>query len=232
MSDPVRPRRYAVIPTYNRPDVLLRSLAAATAESDYVLVLDNGDDPALMVTPPKLESSGWGLLQVPMRPPNLSHLWDVGITLAARDARYRDLQQWDVAVLNDDAIIPPGWYHTLSTRMRETGCAAASTGLLDGTPTGNAIIHRTPGTTALSQRMQGHAFLLRGEADLRPDRNLQWWCGDNDLDMQARAWGGTLVMAGLPVQHLYPDQSTRGELAARTGIDMAYFVEKWKFRPW
>jgi len=134
-----------------------------------------------------------------------------------------------VAVLNDDAIIPPGWFDAVSSQMRRWGAAAGSSGLANHT---NSYVHRTPGTTALSHRMQGHAFVLRGEAGLRADETLQWWCGDNDLDMQARKAGGTVIIGGYPVEHLHPDQSTRGELAAQTAIDMQTFVDKWSWRPW
>lgn len=227
MSDPVRPRRFAVITTYNRPDVLLRSLAAACAEADTVFVIDNGDDPERMA--PVSTDGQWFVAQVPMRPPNLSKLWNIGIHLAAAQAEELHTPMWDVAVLNDDAIIPPGWFGHVAGLMRAWGCAAASSGMPAGGP---HHIHRTPGTTALHHRMQGFAFVLKGEAHLRADERLSWWCGDNDLDMQGRQAGGTVIVAGYPVEHLYPDQSTTGELAAQTGIDMATFVEKWGFRPW
>ena len=222
---PERPYRYAVIPTYNRPDILLRALAAACAEADRVFVIDNGDDPDLEAP----RGDGWYVLGVPMRPPNLSKLWNIGINLAAEHAYMRRAEQWDVAVLNDDAIIPPGWFTAVSTQMRNWEAAAGSSGL--GASTG-AYVHRTPGTTALPLRLQGHAFILKGEAHLRADERLEWWCGDNDLDMQARRAGGTVIIGGWPVEHLHPDQSTRGELAAQTGVDMATFVDKWGWRPW
>lgn len=221
------PRRYAVIPTYNRPEVCLRAIAAAVGEADHVYVIDNGDDPALAA--PVSDSREWYVLRTPMRPPNISKLWNIGIDLAAVHARGADLEEWDVAVLNDDAIIPPGWFDAVSHQMRTWGAAAGSSGYSDKS---TSYLHRTPGTTALAHRMQGHAFILRGEAGLRADETLQWWCGDNDLDMQARKAGGTVIIGGYPVEHLHPDQSTRGELAAQTAVDMQTFVDKWGWRPW
>lgn len=232
MADPGRPRRYAVIPTYNRPDVLMRSLAAACAEADTVFVIDNSDDPVKMA--PVSDDGSWLVLRAPMRPPNLSKLWNIGLEMALQHARGGDctpdarLAPYDVAVLNDDAIIPPGWFNAVATAMRAWEAAAGSSGLAGGT----TYVHRIPGTTALHLRMQGHAFVLKGETHLRADERLAWWCGDNDLDMQARQAGGTVIIGGYPVEHLHPDQSTTGELAARTGIDLATFVEKWSFRPW
>jgi glycosyltransferase involved in cell wall biosynthesis len=226
---PDRPRRYAVIPTYNRPDVLLRALAPAVAEADTVFVIDNGDDPDKMAPVSDADPGDWLVLRVPMRPPNLSKLWNIGLHLAARDAYSRRAEEWDVAVLNDDAIIPPGWFDAVASQMRRWGAAAGSSGLASHT---NSYVHRTPGTTALSQRMQGHAFILRGETGLRADERLWWWCGDNDLDMQARQAGGTVIIGGYPVEHLYPDQSTVGDLAVQTSVDMQTFVDKWGWRPW
>ena len=224
------PGRVVVIPTYNRPEVLVRCLEAAVPQADMVFVIDNSEDPARywvrdQDTWPKVY-----LARVPMRPPNLSRLWNLGIGAAERWARSQGYERWDVAVLNDDAIIPPDWFNAVSAAMRDLNCAAASTGL-PGSP-GQVLIHRTPGTTALYQRMQGHAFMLRGEANLRADKRLSWWCGDNDLDMQARERSGTVILAGWPVEHLHPDQSTTGELAAQTAVDMQTFVDKWGWRPW
>lgn len=225
MPEPDRPHRYAVIPTYNRPDVLLRALAAACAEADTVYVIDNGDDPNLAAP----VGDGWYVIGVPMRPPNLSKLWNIGLDLCQQHAYARRYERWDVAVLNDDAIIPPGWFNAVSDAMRQWECAAGST---TESAARSAHIHRMPGTTALQQRMTGYAFVLKGEAGLRADERLAWWCGDNDLDMQARQAGGTIIIGGYPVEHLHPNQSTTGDLAAQTAVDMATFVMKWGWRPW
>lgn len=224
MSHPDRPRRFAVIPTYNRPEVLLRTLRSIQDQADAILVIDNGDDPNLRA--PNAMGK-WERFEVPMRPPNLSRLWNVGLDICQQHAYAHRYERWDVAVLNDDAIIPPYWFNAIATYMRQLDCYAGSS----GSPVG-IHVHRIPGTTPLHLRMQGHAFVLRGEAGLRADERFQWWCGDNDLDMQARKMGGTVIIGGYPVEHLHPDQSTVGELAARTAVDMALFVEKWGWRPW
>lgn len=214
--------RFAVIPTRGDRDLELRRCVAAIQDQvDQVLVVDNSDQgvyfndgkhPQVWV--------GWDAEQ----PPNLSRLWNAGIDkarkLAAGDSPF-------IAVLNDDAIVPPGWFAEIEANMLEFGCYAGA--FADGPPT----LHRVPGVTGLHQRMPGYAFIIRGS--LRADERLRWWCGDNDLDMQARAAGGTVLVpqSGLgAVQHLYPDQTTRGVLAEQTAADMATFVEKWGFRPW
>ena len=199
-------------------------------QADAVYVIDNGDDPNLAAPVEEGDDApSWYVLQAPMRPPNLSKLWNIGLVQASYWAQVTEHDEWDVAVLNDDAIIPPGWFDAVAVAMRRLGGAAGSTGLGSGL---TAILHQQPGVTNLAYRMQGHAFVLRGEAGLRADERLSWWCGDNDLDMQARLKGGTLIMGGWPVEHLHPDESTRGELAAQTAVDMQTFVDKWRFRPW
>jgi glycosyltransferase involved in cell wall biosynthesis len=238
--DDTQPYRYAVITTRNRSSELARAVAALTGQVQQVIVVDNNDmgSPHRVTPNPAADSPPdrviWSSINVvlwdPEQPPNLSRLWNLGIDWAREHAARVGEDRWDVAVLNDDAIVPPGWFDQLAVPMRNWGCAAASAGLSDGTP--GSRIHRTPGTTSLHQRMQGFAFILKGEAGLRADERLRWWCGDNDLDMQARAAGGTLVAATPVIEHLHPDQSTTGVLAEQTGIDMATFVDKWGFRPW
>lgn len=221
--------RYVVVPTRgNRPDELRRCLDAATGQADYVYVVDNSDDQRLLhATDP---FHGVTVLYGVGQPPNLSRLWNIGINAVGRHADACGFDTWDVAVLNDDAIISPGWFDGLSSHMRGYGCHAAGYG-----PVLVPTAHIAPGVTRLEARLPGYAFLLRGESELLADERLQWWCGDNDLDMQARQAGGTLILPdpGM-VQHLYPDQSTAadGRLQHQTGIDMATFVEKWGFRPW
>jgi len=228
--------RYAVITTRGERDKELReAVAAARAQDAWVVVVDNSDrgiylnrgiylDDLKRLDDLKVPLTA--VLHHPEQPPNLSRLWNVGLERTENSARS---VIWDVAVLNDDAILPPDWFDRLSTPMRLGGCYAAGFG-----PVHEPVFHRVPGLTALHERMPGWAFLLRGEGRLRADESLRWWCGDNDLDMQARRLGGTLIMPRDEVRHLYPDQSTatRPELQARTGVDMQLFVEKWGFRPW
>jgi hypothetical protein len=112
--------------------------------------------------------------------------------------------------------------------MRERGAAAGGFG-----PVSRPVLHTVPRPTALHERLPGFAFMLAGERGARIDEQFQWWCGDNDIDMQSRLLGGTLILPG-QVLHHFPDQSTyqNPALAARPAIDMALFVQKWGFRPW
>lgn len=158
---------------------------------------------------------------------NISRWWNTGIDKAKWMANVAEAKQWDIAILNDDVIVPPDWFERVAGRMRNMQVAAASMGTVH-----LPVLHTRPGTTRLDQRMSGFAFILAGELGVRADESLEWWCGDNDIDMQSRLKGGTLILPDTGVKHLYPDQSTTGELAAQTAVDMQRFVDKWGFRPW
>jgi hypothetical protein len=158
---------------------------------------------------------------------NISRWWNIGIDKCKQMALDAEAKQWDIAILNDDVIVPPNWMDLLAARMRGMNVAAASMG-----PVRLPILHTRPGQTSLDKRMAGFAFVLAGELGVRADESLEWWCGDNDIDMQSRLKGGTVILPDIGVKHLHPDQSTTGELAAQTAVDMQRFVTKWGFRPW
>lgn len=212
--------RWAVVPTRgDRLFILDRCLAAISPQVDGIVVVDNSTDGIVLREWPTARCV---VLHESQQPPNLSHLWNLGIKTAYReDATY-------VAVLNDDAVVPPTWLNDIVGAMQRHCCVAGSYGAR------SFVVHRTPGATPLSQRLAGYAFVLHAERYLLADERLQWWCGDNDLDMQARLRGGTVVLAGDPVKHLFPDKSTRESraLQLRTREDMRLFIEKWGFRPW
>lgn len=217
--------RYAVIPTTGR-DCLDDCVKAIEHQVDDVLVIwapREGEDGLDWL--PEVGNVVYGVR--PEEERNISRWWNYGIDWAKRVALSHDAKQWEVAILNDDAIVPDNWFELLAGRMRQMNVAAASMG-----PVRLPILHTRPGTTALDKRMAGFAFVLAGELGVRADETLQWWCGDNDIDMQSRLKGGTVILPDTGVKHLFPDQSTTGELAARTAIDMQRFVDKWGFRPW
>lgn len=223
-------RQYAVITTRGeRPAELTECFEAAHCQISPgrgcgVVVVDNSDQGVRIGT-----HLGIPTVWDPHQPPNLSKLWNLGLNRVAKLAADEGVERYDVAVLNDDAVIPPWWFEQLGSAMREHRCVAAGYGPVD-----RIVVHREPGTTRLHERMPGWAFLLRGEVGIRADERFRWWCGDNDIDMQSRRAEGTLIHPRDEVKHYYPDQSTatRPELQALTGPDMARFVDKWGWRPW
>jgi GT2 family glycosyltransferase len=153
-----------------------------------------------------------------MQPPNLSWLWNEGI----REARNwygpdRSHEAW-VAVLNDDAVVPPGWFAAVGTAMTITGAVAGCSG---GTVRHGALggwHFTTNPIDDVAVRLQGWAFIL-GPGDLMADERLQWWFGDTDIDMRARASGGTVIVNGLFVANHRANSTTVGLLAEQAGRD-------------
>lgn len=222
------PYRAAVIPARDRHDLLTDCLHSVVDQVDRVIVIDNGSHPPI---DPEPWHGKIGVVRVPMDPPNISTLWNVGITLADSQAHRAGTDQWDIAVLNSDVVVPPGWIDTLSTAMRSTTAVLAYPDQHGGR---QQILHTRAEPIDLRQRITGYAYMLRGEAGLRLDEDLAWWFGDDSLDWTAREEGGALLVPGIPVEHRCPNVSTteRPELAAQAGRDRETFRTKWGRTPW
>lgn len=224
--------RAAVIPTRDRHDMLDDCINSVIDQVDYVIVIDNESAPPIDPTP-------WHgkvkVAHVTLDPPNISRLWNLGIVLAERAAREaaarEDPVEWDVAVLNSDVVIPPGWIDTLSTAMRSTTAVLAYPDQHGGQ---QQILHTRAEPIDLRQRITGYAYMLRGETGQRLDESMAWWFSDDDLDWRARITGGALLVPGIPVEHRAPNVSTheRPELLEQTGRDRETFARKWGRTPW
>lgn len=220
----MRNLRYATIPTTGRA-CLRQCLDAITPQVDQVI---------LVHAPLEEEFERWwvndystyDVFVPPTERRNISRWWNIGIDHAKRFARIEQAKQWEVAIVNDDAIVPFDWFDRVAGSMRQMGVAAASIGHVS-----MPVLHTKPGLTGLLERMTGFAFMLAGELGVRADESLEWWFGDDDIDMQSRLKGGTVTIPGT-LKHLYPNQSTIGERLAQTAVDAKRFVDKWGFHPW
>jgi GT2 family glycosyltransferase len=215
--------RYAIIPTHNRPARLLALVASLGTQCDHIVVLDNASEPPVDVE--KLErAAGDALVQVfrdEEQPPNLARFWNTMFDACAHAAKERDEDVYDVAVLNDDSVVPAGWYDACSTGLRGHDTAVIS----HTTPTTPALLtelHNDP-----YNRMTPHAFVIRGEADMRADEAMLWWYFDSDLDQRARLAGGVLSVNGPRVANALANTTTRGVLAEQAEKDRATFEAKW-----
>ena len=223
-----RPFRAAVIPTRDRHDLLADCINSVIDQVDRVIIIDN-------LSQPPIDPEPWhgkvGVVSLPIDPPNISTLWNVGITLADSQAHRAGADAWDIAVLNSDVVIPPGWTETLSHAMRMTTAVLAYPDQHGGR---QAILHTKAEPIDLRRRITGFAYMLRGEHGLRFDETLAWWFGDDDGDWRAREQGGALLVPGIPVEHRCPNVSTneRPELIEQTGRDRATFQAKWGRTPW
>lgn len=222
------PYRAAVIPARDRHDLLDDCINSVIDQVDRVIVIDNLSDPPIDPDPWHGKA---GVVRVPMDPPNISILWNVGIELADAAAHQTGADRWDIAVLNSDVVIPAGWIDKLSTAMRSTTAVLAYPDQHGGT---RQILHTRAEPIDLRQRITGYAYMLRGEHGLRLDEDLAWWYGDDSLDWEAREWGGALLVPGLAVEHRAPNISTneRPELGEQAGRDRETFRKKWGRTPW
>ena len=221
--------RAAVIPARDRHDMLTGCINSVIGQVDRIVVIDNLSNPPIATPEP-----WYGkviVASVPIDPPNISTLWNVGLALADSQAHRAGAEQWDIAVLNSDVVVPTGWLGGLSTAMRSTTAVLAYPDQHGGT---QQIIHTRAEPIDLRQRITGYAYLLRGETGLRLDEDLAWWYGDDDLDWRAREAGGALLVPGIPVEHRCPNGSMyeRPELGEQAGRDRATFEAKWGRTPW
>lgn len=223
-----RPPRCAVVLTHNRPTLLEHCVAALSTQVDWLVVVDNASDPPANVSPER-PFTGEGvdrfeIVREPAQPPNLAKMWNAELNRIADVMSLRGEEAWDVALVCDDVIAPPGWYECVSQAMRSTGASAASTHSYH--PTGTYVLRDLTNGT---DRMCPWAFVLRGEHEIRADESLRWWYCDTDLDWQARRKGGTCVASG-PIannERIGEWTALKPELGAQTHTDGQKFAAKW-----
>lgn len=220
--------RAVVIPTRDRHDMLGDCINSVIDQVDRVIVIDNLSDPPI---DPEPWHGKVGVVAIPIDPPNISTLWNVGLALADASAHAEHADRWDIAVLNSDVTVPPGWIDGLSSAMRSGPAVLAYPDQHGGR---QQILHTKAEPIDLRQRITGYAYMLRGEAGLRLDESMAWWYGDDDLDWVAREKSGTLLVPGLAVEHRCPNGSMyeRPELQEQAGRDRATFEAKWGRTPW
>lgn len=208
--------RFAVIPSNGRP-CLADSVDAIADQVDRVIVVSTGDtmwlnrDVARVLTTPQN--------------PNISRWWNYGLASAARQAKVDRAPEWDVAVLNDDAIVPPGWMQGVLDAMNRGGAVAGCSGNHD-------VVLRSAEAVPLDMRMQGFAFVLNGERGVRANEDLHWYFTDDHIDWESRKAGGMAMVSGYPVEHLYPNGQLTPELHEQIARDAQTFVDIHGKRPW
>jgi hypothetical protein len=219
---------YAVVLTHDRPELAIPLIQSLITDGVRPIVVDNGDVPI-----PELPGS-WSI-HVPMQPPNISALWNLGLDVAADIASVTHTPQYDIAVLNDDLIVPPGSIQQLGLSMRAYGTDAAFPDVHGGVVP-QATVWRSSAYCPINlfHRMAGFCFVLRGEARVRADEQFQFWYGDDDLDWRLRAGNGTVqVPLRDEIKHLRPNESAaRPELAKIAGEDRERFYAKYSQYPW
>lgn len=208
-------RRYAVIPTRDRPVDFDDCVRAILPQVDALIVIahcppgENGQ-PYVWATLEWLDAErllrGCQVIPYHEDPPNISRMWNLGLDTAPVFAAG---DRYDVAVLNDDVIVPPDWFDRVTAAMR-TGRNAAGCVYRDWDP-----------------RMTGYAFILDGDLGLRADEQFQWWFGDSDLQREAETMGGVAYAGGEDVIHRHPNSTTVGILAQIAEQDAIRYQAKW-----
>ena len=205
------PPTYAVIPVRDRHHLTDMLLAQLGLPPERVIVVDNGS------AVPAREALGGRarVVEHPIR--NISELWNVGLDLVATECR----GPHNVAVLNNDLDVAPGFLARLATALR------VRPDRLIAYPDFERRL--PPGVCDAGGRMCGYAFMLRGEVALRADPRFVWWYGDDDLERQGRARGKVVCVGGATVRHLMPNAATVAdpELQAVAAEDQQRFVTKW-----
>jgi GT2 family glycosyltransferase len=220
-------QRYAIVPTHNRPERLLALVASLGEQCDKIVVLDNASEPPVDEEALKAAATDADVyvLRNPEQPPNLSRFWNTMFIHCEKLAEANQVDDaYDVAVFNDDSIVPAGWYDTVATALREHPTAVVA-------HTGDNPIREpyllTDFNFPRSLRMAPHAFVVRGEVGLRSDESMRFWFFDDDFSRQAIKAGGVLGVPGPVVVNALATQSTVGELAEQTVRDRDTFVAKW-----
>lgn len=214
--------RLGVIPTNGR-ECVFQAIDALLPQVNYLAVIEAGNSRIKNTYPP-----GVIVLSDHSDTLNISRWWNIGLNWAEKMAQASDEPMWDVAIINDDVIVPGTWLCYVADDMRSLGCKAGCSG-----GSGNSVtVHRAPGPISVFSRIQGFAFVIAGESGLRADEELQWWYQDDKLGADAAAAGGMVMFPGCSVTHLYPNSQMTPEMQVQIGLDREVFVRKMGYAPW
>jgi len=227
--------RYAVIPTHNRPIELTRLVAQLRHDVDVIIIVDNASDPPVDVASVVTDDAKVvraqiiHVVRVDEQPPNLYRLWNVGVDVVNERVETARHKQWDVAIFNDDAIIPDGWFDAVAHGLRAHGVVIASTPTIHETQHDRVLT--STDSRNFNMRLCPWAFIMRGEVGLRADEQFHWWYGDNDLEWRARDLGGIALLRGPVIINEHANATTTGALAEQAGRDGETFIAKWGRMP-
>ena len=219
---------YAIVLTCDREELRDRCLRAIAPQVDSITIINNSS----WITKDRIVGDDeFRLIDVTLKPPNLSLFWNLGIDSVALAASRRLRETWDVAFLCDDAIVHPGWFQEVTEPMRALGATAGSTH--SAVPVTYPIL-KTEKDSDIWNGMCPWAFVMQGEAGIRADEDLKWWWGDTHMDFTARGAGGMVIAPGAVVQNEKLGEYTNiySHLAEQAGRDGETFAAKWGGRPW
>lgn len=208
-------RMYAVIPSGNRQQELTALVQVLVEDDVHVVVVDTGYSPALTLG--GAWSSRITILEDKAEPKNIQRWWNQGIDWIAGWENDNE-EEYVVAILNDDIVIEKGFVPALAGAILFHDVAGSFPDIYGMGR--DFVAHQLN-----HWRMSGYAFAMRGRLGFRADERLVWWGGDTDLNWRMWLNGGMVTVGGLKLHHLYPNQSTVGELAEQAGRDRETFKE-------
>lgn len=228
----------AFILTHDRPELLRRCVDAISPQVERLCVIDNASDPPVDVNDLRYQVNT--LITDREQPPNLARLMNVGFEWAEREALEWSYEHWNVAVLCDDVVALPGWFTAVAYWLRTpvTNDEGFKRFVVAGSTHQQLPVERpiykTEPDHDIYNRMQGSAFVIRGEVGIRADENMHWWWQDTDVDWQARRAGGVIIAPGPVAVNERPNDFTYSVpgLAERAGLDGEVFRQKWGLKPW
>lgn len=228
--------RAAVITTRDRVDAYTACVEAIAPQVDLILTVHHappseqtGTDQEVFFGHPWLfpDDVPHDLVSVAKyreERPNISKMWNIGLRAVHIMAWERGLR-YNVAVLNDDAVVPTGWFETITAAMCAPGWEYAAGSMSPGV--GGTVSYGDPAPTNLHHRMTGYAFILNGDALVKADEEMRWWGSDCAIDFAARERGGTVVIPDTGVQHPPNGSPLAPYQAEWWAEDQIKFREKW-----
>jgi hypothetical protein len=212
--------KFAVVPSAGRP-VLVECIKAIWDQVDKIIVIDTGDAESWLPIDGEHKLS---YLFCNKRN-NISHWWNDGLDHARYHAVHDGAVTWDVAILNDDAVVPYGWFDAVTQGMRDRDSIAGCSG-------GHDVTLRIAEAVPLDMRLQGFAFVLSQPSNIRANEDLHWYFTDDYIDWESRKLGGMTMVRGFPVDHRFPNGQITSELSALIAQDAQTFVDLYGRRPW
>jgi hypothetical protein len=231
IRDRARIPRYAVIPTNGR--ACLKDCLEAIVPQVHSTVLihtvpDSMTRALEMIEAMPAPQGVGGICHIEVTRPqvNISWWWNLGLNYWATEAH---TPKWDVAILNDDVIVPEGWFDAVSGTMRTMQVAAGCSGGQGPMP----VLQTVPGPVGLQNRLQGFAFILAGELGLRANEEIRWHFSDDYIDYESRKLGGMVMVPGYHVRHLHPDQQVSPAMSIMCAEDAQKFHDLYNgAMPW
>lgn len=231
-------KNYVVIPYKDKFDltaVLLGQLFAQN-EFDRIFLFDNGSSDGTKILMEKFTMlKNWsrpGTVEIfSADGMNIHEMWNAGL-LRARDI---SPDGCNIAVLNNDITIGPEFLSRLARELRANGDVFSVCANYDKRPgTGVQTVTGTcGGRYDGTGGFAGFAFMLRGEDGYLFPEEFNWWYGDDDLVMTARA-NGLRVAVALEAACEHADSATgkwnEEPLLSLVRRDRELYMKKWKNR--